>query len=326
MGPPLVSVITPVYNGEAHLSAAIESVLAQTYASLEYVIVDNRSTDRTAGIAAQYAERDARVRVCRNREFLPLLRNWNHALQQASPDAAYIKVLHADDLIMPECIERMVEVAERHARVSLVSSYVLKGARVTGAGFPFPDECRGGREVLRDTLLKRYYVFGSPSSILMRANAVRKRSRFYNEENLHADVEACFELLQDADFGFVHQVLSYTRMHGDTQTATRAERLESNILENDLALLTRFGPRLLSQGDYQRARSRALGQYYRRLAREPRRLFDPAFRTYHREHLRRLGLRISGPRLAAALGARAARLMAHPSQWAGRLRRRGYAP
>ena len=52
---PLVSVITPVYNGEEFLPECIESVLAQTYQNWDYTIVNNRSTDRTLEIAKSYA-------------------------------------------------------------------------------------------------------------------------------------------------------------------------------------------------------------------------------------------------------------------------------
>ena len=64
--PPLVSVVTPVYNGETTLCECIESVLAQTYPNWNYVIVDNCSTDRTHDIAQEYAVKDARIRVHRN--------------------------------------------------------------------------------------------------------------------------------------------------------------------------------------------------------------------------------------------------------------------
>ena len=60
---PLVSVVTPVHNGEAFLRECIESVLAQTYSHWEYIIVDNCSTDRTLEIASEYAIKDTRIKI-----------------------------------------------------------------------------------------------------------------------------------------------------------------------------------------------------------------------------------------------------------------------
>ena len=69
---PLVSVVTPVYNGAAYLSECIESVLAQTYTNWEYIIVNNCSTDRTRDIASHYAQQDTRIRLHNNDDFLSL--------------------------------------------------------------------------------------------------------------------------------------------------------------------------------------------------------------------------------------------------------------
>src|SRR5690348_7040228 len=107
-GQPLVSVLTPVYNGEAYLEECIASVLAQTYTNWEYVIVDNASTDGTSEIIRRHAEKDARIRVHRNPSLVPIIRNHNIAVRQASPDARYVKFIYADDVLLPECLERMV--------------------------------------------------------------------------------------------------------------------------------------------------------------------------------------------------------------------------
>ena len=84
---PLVSVLTPVYNGEKYLAECIESVLAQTYQNWEYVIVNNCSTDRTLEIAADYARRDKRIRIHNNKTFVGCDANGNIAFQQIATES-----------------------------------------------------------------------------------------------------------------------------------------------------------------------------------------------------------------------------------------------
>src|SRR6185436_19570783 len=90
---PLVSVVTPVYNGEDHLEECIESVLRQTYTNWNYTIVNNCSKDRTLQIAEQYAARDPRIRVHTNTTFARVIENFNNAFRQVSPDSTYCKVV-----------------------------------------------------------------------------------------------------------------------------------------------------------------------------------------------------------------------------------------
>src|SRR5690242_3214186 len=78
---PLVSIVTPVYNGARYLSECIETVLSQTYPHWEYIIVDNCSTDGSAEIARQYAAKYPRIRVFENPQFLRALPNHNAALR-----------------------------------------------------------------------------------------------------------------------------------------------------------------------------------------------------------------------------------------------------
>src|SRR2546422_11003588 len=94
---PLVSVVTPVYNGESYLRECIDSVLAQTYSNWDYTIVDNCSSDRTLEIALEYAARDSRIRVHRNEIFVRVNENFNNAVRQISAQSQYCKVVAADD-------------------------------------------------------------------------------------------------------------------------------------------------------------------------------------------------------------------------------------
>ena len=70
---PLVSILTPVYNGADYLAECIESVLQQTYQNYEYIIVNNCSTDGTLQIALDYALKDKRIRVLNNEKFVGVI-------------------------------------------------------------------------------------------------------------------------------------------------------------------------------------------------------------------------------------------------------------
>src|SRR5690606_36010283 len=131
---PKVTVVTPVYNGAAFIGEALASVRRQTWGNWDHVVLDNCSTDATAAIVEEHARSDARIRLHRNERHLPIIPNWNAALRLLPPDAAYCKVLHADDWLEPECLERMVAAAERYPSAGLVSAYVHDGIGICGTG------------------------------------------------------------------------------------------------------------------------------------------------------------------------------------------------
>lgn len=279
---PLVSVVTPVYNGEKFLAECIESVLAQTYERWEYVILDNRSTDRTGEIARAYAERDSRIQVHTNDDFLDIIQNWNAALRLISPDSTYCKVIHADDLLMPACLSRMVELAEAHPSVGLVSSYIAT-RRGTGhsRGVAHGTTVVPGRDVCRMMLLGGPYVFGSPSSTMIRSDIVRASDRFYNEDNLHADTEVCFELLQKWDFGFVHEILTSTRAHAEQMTSTA--RQLNTLATAWVIVVVRYGSVFLTRDEFARRLAWKMWTYGLMLAKAVVKLGvrDRRFRRHH---------------------------------------------
>jgi glycosyltransferase involved in cell wall biosynthesis len=285
---PLVWVVTPVYNGERYLGECIDSVLAQTYDHWQYVILDNCSTDRTAAIVKEYAARDTRIRLRQNMQFLPIMENWNAALRLIPDEAKYCKVVHADDTLFPECLDRMTTLAERRPSVVVVTSYALWGDEVRHLGVPYPVEVVDGREICRSTLLGKSYVFGSPSSLLLRAADVRVREAFYNEQNVHADTEVCFELLADADLGFVHQVLTRTRIHPDAITPLSVKI--NTFHDAWLAMHLRYGPLYLETRKYYSILAKRLGLYGVFLAKAigKAKFRDPRFRQHHSAALRRL--------------------------------------
>lgn len=284
---PLVSVVTPVYNTEKYLAECIESILAQTYQNWEYIIVNNCSKDRSLEIAQSYAQQDARIRVHNNTQFLNQMQNWNHALRQISAESKYCKVVHADDWLFPECLSRMVEVAEANPSVGMVGAYRLDETEVNLAGLPYPSPVTAGREICRLSFLAGLYVFGSPTSLLIRSDLVRSRDPFYNEANIHADKEVCFDLLQSSDFGFVHQVLTYTRRHNEA-TTTFTRRFNTYRL-GGLTILKKYGPLYLEPAEYEQCLKQKIESHYRFLGRQLLELKDKEFWNYHQNELNALG-------------------------------------
>src|SRR5262245_26084808 len=134
---PLVGVVVPAYNEEQYIRECVDSVLAQSYQNWHLVIVDNASTDQTFDIIQAYLAKDNRLSIVRNETTVPVIENYNIAFRHLSPEAKYCKALGADDWLYPECLERMVCLAEANPSVALVGAFSLAGGRVNPSHFPF---------------------------------------------------------------------------------------------------------------------------------------------------------------------------------------------
>jgi glycosyltransferase involved in cell wall biosynthesis len=303
----LVSVITPVYNGAAFLDDCISSVLEQTYENFEFIILDNRSTDETAAIADRAAESDSRIKVIRCDEHVGIIANWNRSLQAISPDSNYIKFVHADDWLYVDCLARMVELADANENVGLVSAYRLEEDRISLDHLPPGAPCVAGsdtfvmqgKHVARAVLQKKASVLGSPTSVLIRSSLVSYGTPFFTDEFLHADKDACLSVLQESDFGFIKQVLTYTRRHNESVTSL-TNSLDTRRQEN-LLMLQKYGPALLSDAEFERTQTRELIDYYNFLASKAGTGAGKAFWDSHRMVLESAGCPFSGWRLARAV-------------------------
>lgn len=307
-----VSVVTPVYNGARFLVECVESVLAQSHGNLEYVILDNASTDDTAAILERYRLRDPRIRVFRNDATLWVIDNWNSALERISPDSRYCKILHADDTMQPDCIERLVAVGERHPSVGVLGSPRMRGDIIECEGLPRGQECFDGRQIAARFLRQEVFAL-APSSAMFRSDLVRARRPFYPSEFLHADLAVTFELLGACDFGFVDEVLSFSRTHSDSITATVAEKRRTLFAEW-LPMLRRYGPALLPADQLEAVEAAFLKRYYRLIVRGFLTRREPGFMDYHLDALRKLGRLPGVADIALALAAEAGASVANPGK------------
>jgi glycosyltransferase involved in cell wall biosynthesis len=292
-----VSVITPLYNGEKFLSECIESVLTQTYKNFEYIIVDNCSSDGSLEIINNYCGKDNRIVLYRNNKFVSAIENHNIAFKKISPVSRYCKVIHADDWLFPDCLERMVAVGEQHNSVGIVGSYRLDGVRVNLDGLPYPSTVTNGQEICRRSLLSELYVFGSPTSLLIRSDIVRQRIPFYDEINfnLQADIAACYEILKNYDFGFVHQVLTCSRRHKETLT-TALKKIDQYSWSK-LMFLTKYGAVYLTPEEYTRSFDYEMKSYYSFLAKSLFQSRGEIFWDYHQKQFEKLGIALSKRKL-----------------------------
>lgn len=105
MNPKTVSLIIPVYNVKDYLDRCMQSVFAQTYRSLEIILVDDGSKDESGALCDEYAKKDARVRVI-HKQNGGLSSARNAGLEAAKGD--YISFVDSDDFIHPQMIELLV--------------------------------------------------------------------------------------------------------------------------------------------------------------------------------------------------------------------------
>jgi len=321
---PFVSIVTPVYNGEAYLRECVESVLAQTYSNWEYIILNNCSTDGTLRIAEEYARRDRRIQVHSNDSLLPIIANHNRAFGLISPESKYCKVVSGDDWLYPECIARMVELAEANPSVGLVGSYQLSGGGdkwyVRNFGLPYSATVVSGREIGRAQLLGTLDILGDPTSTLYRADLVRRTDSFYPNPTAEADLSACYECLRDMDYGFVHQVLSYERLHLE-QVTTTSKSFEA-YFTSDFGDLRAYGSIYLEPAELEKRINELMSDYYARMAFHAVHFRRGDFWSFQRKRLKEVGLSFSNLRLAKAISARVSDLLLNPKETSGKLLRR----
>jgi Glycosyl transferase family 2 len=114
---PRVSVVMSVFNGQAFLTEAVESILAQTFSHFEFIIIDDGSTDSTPALLAQYAKRDDRVRVFPQKN-IGRAESLNRGIGLSG--STYIARMDGDDIALPKRLEEQVHFLERHPDVGLL--------------------------------------------------------------------------------------------------------------------------------------------------------------------------------------------------------------
>jgi glycosyltransferase involved in cell wall biosynthesis len=299
MSQSLVSVVTPFHNTAPYLAQCIESVLAQSYARFEYILVDNCSTDGSGEIAEGYARRDPRVRFIQGSQLISQVQNYNRALNEISEFSQYCKIVQADDYIFPDCLRLMVAALEQSASIGLASAYDLKGDAVRGSGFPLQKQPISGKEAARFYLRTGVFVFGSPTTVMYRSSLVRNKAPFFEEGRLHEDTEKCLQILAQWDFSFIYQVLAFLRVDNNSISSGfrgfRPETLDRYIN------VRRYAATFLELHEAAELTKRVQREYYGTLAQQAIRFRGSAFWRHHAAGLKTVGETLDRPKLTLAV-------------------------
>jgi glycosyltransferase involved in cell wall biosynthesis len=237
---PLVSICVPTARAARWIAGAIESALAQTHEDFELLVVDNGPPDGTEEIVRSFD--DPRLRFERNDREPGIVANHNWVTRRAR--APLVKYLHADDMLAPTSVERLVEVALRSERIGFVFGRRAieldrpedPEARAWAAGYgalhgrlgPL-DEVNDGRRVFERWLpgmfRERAFVnwVGEPTSVLVRRAALERVGLFNPRLPMLMDAELWLRVAFSFDVGFVDEELSTYRHHGRSSTAGLAE-------------------------------------------------------------------------------------------------------
>ena len=214
---PRVSVLMAVHNGERHLAEALDSVLAQTLADFELVVVDDASTDGTADMLDAYAERDGRVVVIRNAENLRLPASLNRGLAHCR--APLVARADADDVNLPERLERQAAFLDRHLDVGVVGCAFRKmdeaGHLLNTVRYATDHEAIRARQLFLSSFLHPGVVF--------RASVVRAVGGYDEAYWTAQDSDLWTRLRDRTRFANLPDVLVHYRVHGDSIVRTRGD-------------------------------------------------------------------------------------------------------
>ena len=255
--PPLVSILVPSYNGAVYLREALDSLLIQTYPNVEIILLDDASTDDTAGIVAGYAGKITYVRQPSN---MGIYDNVNVGIALAR--GALIATYHADDIYLPTIVAAQVAYLQAHPAVGAVfCSDILVDAK--GREYfrlVLPPEVRGEAPldyaVVLNTLLTYKNNFLVCPTAMVRASVhvdvgVYSQARYRNT----ADLEMWLRIARSYPIAVLEShLMKYRHFHGNS--SQRYHRLRTDP-ENFFYILDEY----LAKGDRRLAMPAALSDY-----------------------------------------------------------------
>ena len=230
--PPLISICIPVFNGAPFLRKAIQSASNQTLQNIEILIIDDQSSDNSTAIISEYAKTDSRIRFFRNINRLGLVGNWNRCIELAKGE--WIKFLFQDDLLEPDCLEKMIYYQNKSPRKEKVlfckRAFIFENdcSKEIRQGFNninfywdiFPNKLNLAPKDIT-MIITRYpgrNIFGEPTSFLLHSS-IFKKIGFFDKNYYHfCDIEYWLRAGVNMPLLFIPVTLAHFRVHNRSTT------------------------------------------------------------------------------------------------------------
>jgi glycosyltransferase involved in cell wall biosynthesis len=209
-----ISIVLPVYNGADYLTESIESVIAQTYANWELIIVNDCSTDDSLAIASKYASQDARIKVFTNPQNLKLPKTLNAGFEHAT--GVYYTWTSDDNKYKPDALRVMVKNLEKNPDAIMVY-----------ADYTCIDS--NGREAELAKMLEPKYLFTGNvigACFLYTADAAKKAGAYDADLFLAEDYDYWIRLYKIGNILHIEDDLYYYRIHGKSLTETKKKYVD----------------------------------------------------------------------------------------------------
>jgi glycosyltransferase involved in cell wall biosynthesis len=196
----LISVILPVFNGEKYLSESIESILNQTYANFEFIIINDGSSDKSLKIINKYNKLDKRILVI-SRGNKGLIASLNEGIEKSK--GKYIARMDQDDISLPRRLEEQLSFMKKNIDIGVCGSWV----EVFGEGIkPYRWKLSCSNERLKTELLFSA-CFAHPS-VMIRRRTLTESNLYYDKNFLNAeDFGLWTELSSVTNFANINKVL-----------------------------------------------------------------------------------------------------------------------
>lgn len=253
MSKPLVSVCIPTYRGEKYIKECLNSIIVQSFTDFEVLIVDDCSTDSTFDIAREYAKQDSRIQLFQNEKNLGLVCNWNRCVELAQGE--WIKFVFQDDLITPNCLEKMVASVKPGNMIIFCRRNFLfddltseSTKQLYTSNVKLIDDCFSRKNEIspqdyREIAFGRigWNLLGEPTSVMLNRN-IFYRFGVFNSHLIHiCDLEFWTRVAIHTGITYVPETLATFRVHKSAATAKnrsfreyRTDILDHLILWHDV--------------------------------------------------------------------------------------------